>query len=115
MFDEETVAMVHGLRNGRQYSQRSYMKEMNNNITSHLGTQPNLTSSQAREQRDLLELDFGSKHRKGASNQATDALSQRNNHVISYMLTRIQVVQLMAQCGTRRRNPCRKTLSLKMA
>ena len=41
----------------------------------------------------MLELDFGSEPRKGASNLTGDVLSQRNNHVIVYMLARTQACQ----------------------
>ena len=93
--EEGTFAMVHSLKDGRQYSHRStFVRETNNNVTNHFSTQPNLTSSQARGQRDMLELDFGSEHRKGASNRAADALSQRKNHVIPYMLAHTQACQV---------------------
>ena len=45
VFEEETFAIVHSLGDGRQYSHIStFVREMNEDVASHFGTQPNLTS-----------------------------------------------------------------------
>ena len=52
VFEEETLVMVHSLRDARQYSHRStFVRETNNNVVSHFSTQPNLTLSQVGAER----------------------------------------------------------------
>ena len=61
VFEEETLAIAHGLRDGRQGSHRStFVREMNNDVACHFGTRLNLSSNQARRRRVVLKLDFES-------------------------------------------------------
>ena len=76
VFEEEALAIAPSPRDGRQCSHRStFVREMNNDVASHFGTQPNLTSNQARRGRVVLKLDFGSERRK--SNHGVPHVSAR--------------------------------------
>ena len=49
VFEEEALAIAPSPRDGRQCSHRStFVREMNNDLASHFGTRPNLSSNQAR-------------------------------------------------------------------
>ena len=81
VFEEETLAIAPSLRDGRQCSHRStFVGEVNNDVASHFGTRPNLTSSQARRRRDVLKFDFGSERKK-------------SNHGVSHVSARTQTCQ----------------------
>ena len=67
VFEEETLAIAHSLRDGRQGSHRlTLVKEMNNDVACHFGTRPNLTSNQVRRRRVVLKLDFESERSKSS-------------------------------------------------
>ena len=76
VFEEETLAIAHGLRDGRQGSHRStFFREMNNDVACHFGTRLNLSSNQARRRRVLLKLEFESERKK--SNRGVPHVSAR--------------------------------------
>ncbi|XP_031736960.1 uncharacterized protein LOC116402112 [Cucumis sativus] len=76
MFEEETLAIAHSLRDGRRGSHRlTFVKEMNNDVACHFGTRPNLSSNQARRRRVMPKPDFESERKK--SNRGVPHVSAR--------------------------------------
>ncbi|KAA0047475.1 uncharacterized protein E5676_scaffold507G00670 [Cucumis melo var. makuwa] len=89
--EKEILAVVHCLRAWRQYLLgSSFVVKTDNSATCHFFTQPKLTLKQEKWQKFLAEFDFKFEHKKGSSNQATDALSWKHEHVTICLLAHLQ-------------------------
>lgn len=87
---KEMLAVAHCLRAWRQYLLGSrFVVRTDNIVICHFFDQPKLTAKQARWQEFFAEFDFRFEHKKGKSNQATDALSRKGEHATLCMLAHI--------------------------